>query len=117
MLPVRRFTAQGRNTGFDCVVCGLSVPPLAGSGCRNHCPRCLHSLHVDVNPGDRASECGGVLEPVGVLPLRKSGWTIVSRCRKCGAERRNKAATEDANYPDNFDLILELSTRPLKQGL
>ena len=69
---------------------------------------------MDVNPGDRASDCGGILEPVGVAKSQKHGWTIVSRCRKCGMERRNKAATDDANYPDDFELILALSTRPLK---
>ena len=46
---------------FICRVCGrLVVPEGAGSGHRNHCPNCLHSLHVDVEPGDRASECGGL---------------------------------------------------------
>lgn len=111
---MRRFTAQGRNTGFTCLNCGTEVPPVAGTGCRNHCPACLHSLHVDVNPGDRASDCGGVLEPIGVARSAKHGWTIVSRCRKCGMERRNRAATDDTNHPDNFELILELSTRPLQ---
>ncbi|HLR46538.1 MAG TPA: RNHCP domain-containing protein, partial [Deinococcales bacterium] len=75
---MRRFTAQGRNTGFTCSNCGAEVPPLARGGCRNHCPRCLHSLHVDVNPGDRASDCGGLLEPVGLLQVKGKGWVIVS---------------------------------------
>ena len=39
---------------FICRVCGrLVVPEGAGSGHRNHCPNCLHRLHVDVEPGDR----------------------------------------------------------------
>lgn len=46
--------------GFPCKVCGRPVTPAgAGSDHRNHCPNCLSSLHVDVEPGDRASDCGG----------------------------------------------------------
>ena len=110
---VRRFTAQGRNTAFTCVNCGLSVLPVSGSGRRNHCPACLHSLHVDVNPGDRASDCGGVLVPVGISQSRRHGWTIHSRCDSCGMTRRNRAALDDTNQPDDFELIMRLSTRPL----
>ena len=41
---------------FTCKVCGLPVfPQGAGSDHRNHCPNCLASLHVDEEPGDRAS--------------------------------------------------------------
>lgn len=84
------------------------MPPLAGGGYRNHCPYCLHSLHVDVNPGDRASECGGVLEPVGV-ETGKKGWVIVHRCQKCGAIRRNRAALDDPGVSDDYDVILAVS--------
>lgn len=38
---------------FTCKVCGWMVGPNgAGSDHRNHCPNCLHSLHVDEEPGD-----------------------------------------------------------------
>ena len=50
---------------FICENCGKTVPKL-GYSCRNHCPYCLHSKHLDINPGDRAEECHGVLEPIGV---------------------------------------------------
>ena len=40
---------------FTCENCGKHVPKL-GYSCRNHCPYCLHSKHVDVNPGDRAED-------------------------------------------------------------
>jgi len=112
---VKGFIAQGRNTGFTCVNCGTEVPPLAGTGCRNHCPVCLHSLHVDVNPGDRASDCGGLLVPIGVLQTKR-GWQIVSRCAKCGMVRRNIAALDDPVHADDFELIIELSRQPLKLG-
>jgi hypothetical protein len=110
---MRRFIAQGKNEGFTCLNCGLTVLPLSGGGCRNHCPACLHSLHVDENPGDRASGCGGVLEPVGVLHSGKKGWVIVHRCAACGATRRNKAALGDPVQPDDFERVLELSRKPV----
>ena len=45
---------------FTCKVCGrLCTPDNAGSSHRNHCPNCLASLHVDIEPGDREADCGG----------------------------------------------------------
>ena len=58
---------------FTCKVCGqVCTPQNAGSDHRNHCPNCLSSLHVDEEPGDRASDCGGIMEPVAVW-VRKGG--------------------------------------------
>lgn len=108
---MRRFIAQSRNVGFCCLNCGAEVPPLTSGSCRNHCPHCLYSLHLDVNPGDRASDCRGLLEPVAVSYSGKKGWIIHHRCRRCGALRRNKAALEDA-VPDNYQLIIALARRP-----
>ena len=52
---------------FTCKVCDrLCTPQNAGSDHRNHCPNCLSSLHVDIEPGDRASDCGGIMEPIAV---------------------------------------------------
>ncbi len=110
---MKRFTGRDVNQGFECVECGAHVPPLQGGGYRNHCPRCLHSLHVDVNPGDRANPCGGVLEPVAVERSAKRGWVIVHRCRSCGAIGRNRAALEDAAFPDDFDVIVALASGSL----
>ena len=36
---------------FICENCGKKVGKL-GYSCRNHCPYCLYSKHVDKNPGD-----------------------------------------------------------------
>lgn len=76
---------------FDCTQCGHHV---VGNGFTDHCPRCLFSLHVDVNPGDRASDCGGKMEPVNIAPAR-GGYTIYYRCMQCGYEHTNKAADDD----------------------
>lgn len=107
---MKRFIGRGANQPFECVVCGASVPPLSGGGYRNHCPRCLHSLHVDVNPGDRSSDCRGVQEPVAVEQSGKKGWVIVHRCRACGAVSRNRAALEDSLAPDDFGLLVALAS-------
>ena len=75
-----------------------------GYSCRNHCPYCLHSKHLDKNPGDRQEECHGDMEPVGLEMNNKKGYVIVFKCKKCGAIRKNKAAKDD-----NMDLIIKLS--------
>ena len=106
----RQFTGQGRNTGFACAHCGAQVPPLANGSYRNHCPCCLYSLHVDINPGDRLSDCGGLLEPVGVDYSGKKGWVILHRCARCGETRRNKAALDDPAAPDDYACIVALSS-------
>ncbi len=108
---MRRFIAQGANQGFRCDFCGAQVPPLANGSYRNHCPRCLHSRHVDVNPGDRANDCQGMLEPVAVLHSGKKGWVIVHRCQRCGEERRNRAASDDPLMPDDHEALVALASR------
>lgn len=57
---------------FVCRVCGCTaVPQGAGSEHRNHCPNCLSSLHVDIEPGDRAADCGGIMDPIAVWVRKK----------------------------------------------
>ena len=51
--------------GFVCENCGKEVEKLNYTA-RDHCPYCLHSKHVDINPGDRANTCKGLLKPVGI---------------------------------------------------
>ena len=101
-----RFTKN--DNGFKCANCGFDVLPL-GTTSRNHCPRCLCSLHVDINPGDRACDCGGILEPVSAVPDPKKGYIIVYRCEKCGATVRNKAAYPAKVQPDDINLLIKLT--------
>ncbi|MFN8510500.1 MAG: RNHCP domain-containing protein [Deinococcaceae bacterium] len=107
---MRRFVAQGKNTGFTCLNCHAEVPPLKRGGLRNHCPHCLFGLHIDIFPGDRANPCLGLLEPVGVDYQAKKGWILIHRCQRCGFLGRNKAALED-DVPDHYEQIVELSRR------
>lgn len=91
---------------FICDVCGEKVGPL-GYTARDHCPKCLCSKHVDVNPGDRACECQGILEPVAIDKGKKGDYKIVYVCNKCGAIKRNKMAKDD-----NVDLIIKIMSNP-----
>ena len=87
---------------FVCENCGFKVPKL-GYSCRNHCPKCLHSKHVDKNPGDREETCHGLLEPIDIEINSKKGYVIVFKCIKCGAIRKNKVAEDD-----NMELIYKI---------
>ena len=96
---------------FTCKVCGrLVTPENAGSGHRNHCPNCLSSLHLDVEPGDRAAGCGGIMEPVAVWVRRGGEWAVIHRCRRCGALSSNRVAADD-----NPVKLMSIAVRPLGQ--
>ena len=84
------------NDTFTCKVCDrLCTPQGAGSDHRNHCPNCLSSLHVDIEPGDRAADCGGIMEPVAVWVRRGGEWAIIHRCKRCGTLSSNRVAADD----------------------
>ena len=84
------------NETFVCKVCGRTVVPQgAGSDHRNHCPNCLSSLHVDIEPGDRAADCGGIMDPIAGWARKNGEWAIVHRCRICGALSSNRIAADD----------------------
>jgi len=99
------------NEAFRCLNCGKDVLP-ASRGCRNHCPFCLHSQHVDRYPGDRQNPCGGLLKPIGYELSGKKGLVILFKCSRCGEENKNVASLDCTNQPDDYDSILGLSTGP-----
>jgi len=91
------------NEGFRCNHCDFDVPPAPGSLVRNHCPRCLRSLHVDGEvPGDRGSACGGLMDPENPI-LSEGEFRVTHRCRRCGFTRRNRLATDLSIEPDQTD--------------
>ncbi len=98
MTTTAQFTR--RKEDFCCDVCETDVK---GNGYTNHCPECLSSKHVDINPGDRASPCHGTMLATA-LEMKNGTQYIVHKCEKCGFTRRNKVAKED-----NFNAILALS--------
>lgn len=112
----RRRFRRVRNERFVCAHCGLDVLPLANGSCRNHCPRCLRSKHVDTVPGDRASGCGGMMGCIAVEQDARRGWMLVHRCARCGAVRRNRAALDDPSQPDRFDAMVRASMIAGEEG-
>jgi rubrerythrin len=90
---------------FTCDKCGTLVH---GNGYTNHCPKCLWSKHVDTNPGDRAAECAGLMEPVGLL-ITGHNQEIVHRCKKCGKQLTNRVSSLD-----DSDALIALSKRVFK---
>ena len=94
---------------FECSNCGRTVVPMgAGSDHRNHCPYCLHSLHLDIEPGDREADCGGIMEPVAVWVRKGGEWALVHRCRRCGFLSSNRIAADD-----NPAKLMSIAMRPL----
>lgn len=100
-----------RDEGFICLCCGGKVDPLVYSS-RDHCPQCLCSLHVDINPGDRANVCGGPMIPVMIEPNNKKGYIITYRCAKCGEQHKNRSAIDD-----NFETMLSVMKGTYKERL
>jgi ribosome biogenesis GTPase len=94
---------------FICKVCGnIVVPEGAGSQHRNHCPKCLSSIHVDNEPGDRASLCHGIMEPISVWVRKGGEWAIIHRCKTCGTFSSNRIAADD-----NPALLMSIAVKPL----
>jgi hypothetical protein len=91
---------QKKKEDFICEKCGHEN---LGDGYTNHCHKCLYSKHVDVNPGDRAEECKGLMRPVD-LENKNDVFYIVQECEKCSKTKRNKA-----QMGDDFNEIIKIS--------
>ena len=89
---------------FTCENCGKNVDKLNYTA-RDHCPYCLYSKHVDINPGDRMNECKGLLEPIGIEKFQDT-YKIIYKCKKCNQMHKNIIANDD-----NMNLIIELSVQ------
>ena len=87
-------TFTKNDESFVCLSCGKQVLPLKYTS-RDHCPFCLCSLHIDINPGDRANSCLGILRPVDLEYSQNKGYVIVYKCSMCGQLHKNKAAQDD----------------------
>lgn len=97
------------NESFPCANCGKMINPEgAGTHHRNHCPYCLSSIHVDNEPGDRKSDCKGIMEPISIWVKDKGEWAIVHRCKKCGKLNTNRSAADD-----NPVLLMSIAVKPL----
>lgn len=97
---MKRFKMRDEN--FTCENCGHNVEKLNYTA-RDHCPNCLYSKHVDINPGDRANQCQGLLIPISIEKF-KNTYKIIYKCQKCHQIHKNIMANDD-----NYDKIIELS--------
>lgn len=89
---------------FICENCQKKVEKLNYTA-RDHCPYCLYSKHVDINPGDRQNNCLGLLEPISIEKY-KNTYKIIYKCTKCNKIHKNIMANDD-----NFEKIIELSVK------
>lgn len=91
------------NETFVCINCKKEIP-LAQKTCRNHCPHCFTSLHVDGDiPGDRNTSCHGKMYPIQYF---LANWTmkILFECERCHKEHWNKRAEDDE--VENLDELI-----------
>ena len=103
------YTTHACTETFTCAFCGrLVVPQGAGTEHRNHCPNCLHSVHVDHEAGDREADCGGIMEPVAVWVRKGGEWALIHRCKRCGKLSSTRIAADD-----NPMKLLSIAVKPL----
>ena len=76
---------------FSCEHCERKVK---GDGYTNHCPFCLWSKHVDINPGDRQNKGKGMMEPTKAF-YAKETWFVMQKCEKCGKMKKIKLKKGD----------------------
>lgn len=85
---------------FTCENCNASIE---GNGYTNHCPICLYSKHVDINPGDRSAICLGLMKPK-LYKVNATSYTLEHICLICGYANINKV-----NKNDSIEEIIKLS--------
>lgn len=100
MIQSKKF--QRRIENFICEKCGTEVQ---GNGYTDHCPACLWGKHVDVNPGDRAASCGGMMKPIRA-EVKSGKYLLYYICKKCGHKFKVKSAKDD-----NFEVLIKINQR------
>lgn len=100
----------GMDAPVSCKACGtvFSGTTLSNHQ-RNHCPACLHSLHVDIRPGDRANLCRALMQPLALL-AGHGDWQLLHRCTRCGHLQLNRISADD-----DPEQLRQLLYAPLKQ--
>lgn len=99
---MKNFTMKDEK--FICEQCNKLVSKLNYTA-RDHCPYCLYSKHVDINPGDRQNTCLGLLKPIGIEKF-KNTYKIIYKCTKCNKLHKNIMANDD-----DMNLIIKLSVQ------
>lgn len=85
---------------FICEKCGHQT---TGNGYTNHCPKCLFSKHVDINPGDRLAKCGGLMKPVD-FEVKNEEYSVIHKCLLCDHTKKNRISKED-----NLEILINIS--------
>ena len=70
-------------------------------------PELSEQSALDIGPGDRESDCGGIMEPIAVWVRKGGEWAIIHRCR-CGVLSSNRVAADD-----NPMKLMSIAMRPL----
>ena len=99
------------NESFECIWCGMENR--LSSKIRDHCSRCLRSIHLDVVPGDRSASCGALMHPTA-LTLVGGQVRIEYRCESCGHEHQIWSHPDD-QIPSSLS-IAELYSRKGKEN-
>ncbi|MFB7865759.1 MULTISPECIES: RNHCP domain-containing protein [unclassified Streptomyces] len=95
---------------FTCAWCGLTVSAAADGGLRDHCPSCLHSLHVTDHVEGGATDCHGRMSPIAIAVLRTGDWMLVHRCVRC-----DELTSHPVRSDDNQLVLMRMAVRPLAQ--
>lgn len=94
VLLKKRFTMM--NETFTCENCNFEVSKHPSGSARNHCPNCLCSKHLDAEfPGDRGSECEGLMKVVWLDHRKNKGLMLVHECTSCKKRMLNRVAEDD----------------------
>lgn len=108
-MQIRKPKTKAFQRNIEDFVCEECEALIHGDGYRNHCSYCLTSKHVDINPGDRAEKCAGLMTVVDII-LEHGHLILVHQCNECGHQKRNRSHAED-----NIDTIVKMMSELQKQ--
>ena len=103
-MDIKRF--QKRMEDFVCENCSATT---IGDGFTNHCSSCLTSKHVDIFPGDRKEECGGLM-PVTHVEKKGEKYTLTHTCTAC-----KQQVGDNFRDSDSFEALISLVVSTNKQ--
>lgn len=103
--PTKNMDSKKFQRKVEDFICENCKETVKGTGYTNHCPSCLYSKHVDINPGDRLGTCQDLMEPMRV-EKKGEDTMIMHVCKRCGYEKRNRVSEND-----DFEIIVEIAKK------
>ena len=70
----------------------------------------LRGVDLDIEPGDRQSDCLSSMEPIAITVRKDGEWVLIHRCNGCGTLSSNRTAGDD-----NPLLLIRIAVKPLAQ--